>query len=97
MKLEPDGRPRLDVSHAGQQQRGQQLAVARALVNPIGDLFQQLLAGRIFQQPHQRFDLWPQVNDLRIELRLGGGHRFQAGKKPQVAQTGQRAAGRRRA
>ena len=57
VELEADRRPRLDVLHAGQQQRGQQLAIAQALVNPAGDFFEQPVARRLFDQPHERLDL----------------------------------------
>ena len=85
MKLEADGWPRLDVLHAGQQQRGQQLAIAQSLVNPIGNFFQQPVARRFFDEPHQRLDLRLQPHDVRRELRFGRRHGAKPREKPKVA------------
>jgi hypothetical protein len=72
MELETDRGPRLHVAHACQQERGQNFCVGRAAVNPGGHLFQQPIARRLFQQPHQRFDLRPQLHDPRVGRRFGG-------------------------
>ena len=59
VKFEPDRRPRLDILHAGQQQRGQHFLVTHAATDAVGNFFQQLVARRFFEQPHERFDLRP--------------------------------------
>ena len=81
VKLEADLRPRLHVAHAGQQQRGQHVAIAQARVNPGGHFLQQLLARRVFQQPHDRLDLGLEPHDVRRALGLGGRDRPQVARK----------------
>ena len=61
-------RPRLHVTHAGQQQRGQHFAIARAAFDAAGDFFEQPVARRFFQQAHQRFDFRLKAHDLRVDL-----------------------------
>ncbi len=89
MKLEPD-RPRLDVPHPGQQQGREHFAVGQPATNPRGDFLEHPLARRIFQQADERFDLRVQPNQLRLQLRFGGGDRAKLRQKAEVTQSRQR-------
>ena len=77
VKLEADRRPRLDVLHAGQQQRGQQFLVAHAAADAVGNFFQQSVARRFFEQPHERLDLRLQLHRFLVELGLRCRNRIQ--------------------
>ena len=96
VELEADAGPRLDVAHAGQQQRRQHVAVSQALPDPRGDLLQQPLARGLLQQPDQGLDLGLEPHDLRVQGRLVGRDRPESGQEAQVAQAEQRAARRGR-
>ena len=48
-----------------------------------------MLARRVFQQAYERLDLGLEVDDLWIDLRLGGRYNRQAAQKSQVRHRGQ--------
>ena len=94
MELESD-RARLDVAHAGQQQRRENFTIRRAAFDFGSHLLQHTFAGRVLQQPDQRLNLGMQPHHARFELRLGGGDRGQLREKAQIAQGGQRTSAKR--
>ncbi len=66
VELEADG-ARLDVPHAGEQQRGQDLAIAQPAPDAGGDLFEHPLAGRVLDEPYQRLDLRREADEPGID------------------------------
>src|SRR5439155_14141245 len=54
---------------------------------------QQPFPRRVLQQTHERFDLRAELDKLRVELRLCGGHAREAVQKTKSAQARKRAGG----
>ena len=87
MEFMPHARPGLHVPHAGQEQGGHDVAVAKALLDPRGNLFKKTVSRRLFQQADQGFDLRLEPHDLRVEGGLGGRDRTQSRQKAKVAKS----------
>ncbi len=90
MELEAHARPRLDVAHAGQLQRRDDLSIAKTLPNPGRHFLQQPISRRILQQLNERFNLRPETYDIRLKLRVSSRNRWQLGEESEVSQTKQR-------
>jgi hypothetical protein len=89
-------RPRLDAAHPRQEQRGEQLLIAGAGLDPVAHLFQQAVAGGVLDEPDQGLDVG---TDLDAVGKSGARCCFEPGQrteKGKVAQAGHGAAGRRR-
>ena len=71
VKLEPDG-TRLDVAHAGQQQRCKQVTVTQAAFEFRGHFFQQPLPWRVLQETHEGLNLRIETNDVGIQVGFSG-------------------------
>jgi len=71
VKLEPD-RPRLDVTHTGQQQRRKQVAVTQAAFDFRADFLKQPFAWGVFEKANERFDLGIETNDVGIQVGFSG-------------------------
>ena len=84
VELEADRRPGLDVSHARQEQAGEELAVAQARLDLRRHLLEQALARRILQQPDGRFDAGFEPDQLRVQRRLRRRHRRQAREETEI-------------
>ena len=85
VELEADRRPRLDVAHARQQERGQHFAIRVAAMNAVGDLFEQPLARRFLDQPHERFDGVVELHQPGRQGRLLGRDARQAAQESEPA------------
>ena len=87
VKLEPD-RTWLDVAHAGQQQRRQQITVTQAAFQFRTDFLEQPFARCVFQETHQRLDLGVETNDVGIQVGFLGRNRAKLGQETKFPQTG---------
>ena len=72
VKFETD-RLGLDVAHARQQQRCQNLPIRKAVTDFCGDFFQQPFARCVFEEPHQRLDLWQETHHTCGKRRFRSG------------------------
>jgi hypothetical protein len=88
MKFETDG-PRLDVAHAGEKQRGEDIPVRDAAFYARSDLFEDPTARRSFEQPDERLQLGSEANRPGIEFRLSGRNVREEREKIEVTQARQ--------
>ena len=96
MELVANIGPRLDVAHARQQQRGEDLAIAQTLLDPAGDQLDEPVPRGFLQQPDQGLDLGLEPDHLRVQGGLLGRDRPEPGQEAQVAQAQERTARRGR-
>ncbi len=96
VEFEPDVGPRLDVAHAGQQERRQDLPIAQARLDPPGDFLQQSLAGGVLQEADHGLDIGLEPHDFRVEPGLVGRDWTELREEAQIAEARQRTARRGR-
>jgi hypothetical protein len=72
MKFEPDTWSRLDVPHAGEEQGRQQLLIRQAAPDAGNGFVDELLPGRVFDEPHQRLNLGAKLHNVSLELHFLG-------------------------
>jgi hypothetical protein len=88
VELETD-RSRLNAAHAGEHEPRQDLLVAGAAADALGDLLEQAIARRVFDEPDQRFDV--AFDGRNRALHLLCGQRRQLLQECEVAGGGNRA------
>ncbi len=91
VELEADMGPRLDVAHAGQQECGQHFLIGQPVLDPPGDLLEELLARGVLQQPDDGLDLRLEPHDFRVQLGLVGRDRPEPRQESQITKAHQRA------
>ena len=85
VKAEPH-RARLDIPHARELQRRQHFAIGRAAFDTRRHFLQHALAGRVFDQAHQRLDVGMELHEPGRQLRLGSGDARQLRQESKVAE-----------
>ena len=90
VELEPDARPRLHVPHPGQQQRRQHLAVRQPLLDPRADLFEQLVARGVFDEPDERLDVRLEADEFGSSFASAARTGGSVGEEREAAQRGRR-------
>ena len=71
VKFEANG-SRLDVAHTGEQQGGEQIAIAQAAFYSRGNFFQQPLARGVFEEADEWFNFGIESDDVRFQFGFGG-------------------------
>jgi hypothetical protein len=91
VEFEADFGAGLDVLHARDEEAREQFAIAEASLNAGRDFFEEPVAGRLLDEPHDGGDLGVEAERVRIERGLGGAHGREPGEKAEVADAGDRA------
>ena len=73
VELEP-WRLRVYVANTCEKQRGHKLPVRQTAVQLLGQGSETLLARRLFDQPHDRFDVRSQLDDVRSHTGIRSSH-----------------------
>ncbi len=72
MEFEANRRSRLNVAHARQEQRRQQLPVRQSVLDFDRRLLDDAFSRRLFEELHQRFDVVGEASDALIDLHFLG-------------------------
>jgi hypothetical protein len=83
----------LHVLDAGQEEGGDDLAIAGSLTNFLGHFFEQLFARRFFKQADERLDVVGELDDFGIGFRFLGGDSWQLAQESELRSACERGGG----